>query len=189
MVTKQEQLEWLAKKIKDWPVSFGEFVVASSTDIGEWILSKNQFEFPYAITRDEWQQERNKMQKQNSSWHERGELPPVGCKCEFVMLEDADFYRGKYKLPDNGDVVNVVAHHHFYETGKDVAVFVWYDGESGRSATGTNVLFRPLRTEREKAIDEMAAILVGCEKYAITQNVATAASELLYDAGCRMVKP
>lgn len=107
---------------------------------------------------------------QYNSWHERGELPPVGCECNYVTGISCV----QVKIQGVGHV-----------DGYPVAFFVMKDSW----CTATAEFFRPIRTEREKAIEEMAAILVGCEKYAITQNLATAASELLYDAGCRMVKP
>ena len=110
------------------------------------------------------------MQKRNE-YEERGELPPVGVPVELWV-------GGSFAY--NCEFITRRGHHYV----------MWnLDADRPDAADYTNSEFRPLRTEREKAIDEMAAILVGCEKYAITQNVATAASELLYDAGCRMVKP
>ena len=107
----------------------------------------------------------------DNSLRKRGSCPPIGAQvelwfggslaynCEFICMRGRNY-------------------------------IVWnLDADRPDCADIMNSEFRPLRTEREKAIDEMAAILVGCEKYAITQNVATAASEFLYDAGCRMVKP
>ena len=109
------------------------------------------------------------MQKQGEkadSWHERGERPPVGCECEVFDGDDwlQSFIVGRSR---SGDVV-VQTRNGYFEA--------------------SHAKFRPLRTEREKAIDEMALLAIGCEKYAITQNAAKAVCELLYDAGCRLEK-
>lgn len=196
MVTKQEQLEWLAKNYESWAGINFKAVRMSSQIIGNY----NQGAGYHTITREEWQQERNRMQKQDNesecvvkrnqqneqdnSWYGHGELPPVGCECEFVMCDNEDFYRAKHNLPNTGDTVKIVAHHKFYELGAGVAVFVWLDGENGRSATGTNILFRPLRTEREKAIDDMKSL---CAYPGSWCSTFKAFAESLYDAGYRKV--
>ena len=117
------------------------------------------------------QKQANRAAQQDNSWFERGEFPPHGTSCEvFSWGEWVEcFFIG---VSSHGNGV--------FESKQIDKPFDCYREPSK---------FRPIRTEREKAIEEMAAILVGCEKYAITQNVATAASELLYDAGCIMVKP
>ena len=172
MVTKQQQLELIAKECHAWKGS--DFILVSDTELG--------FRIPvtagwHLITRQEWQQERDKMQKKGEkadSWHERGEFPPAGCECEAEYdTNRKEWHKVRIIGVDDGE-----------------CFFRWLSGASNGYVTGykRDIDFRPLRTEREKAIDEMALLAIGCEKYAITQNAAKAVCELLYDAGCRMEK-
>lgn len=182
MVTKQQQLEWLAKHIGDWCGNRPSAYLMSCDEIGFIVGLATQVTPKellcgghHLITRQEWQQERDKVSGKpevDNSWHERGELPPVGCECEVAPKSGGTWIKAVILAVTNHNVIMLV---------NDEPLEV--------VSRASNVIFRPLRTEREKAIEEMAAILVGCEKYAITQNVATAAGEFLYDAGCRMVKP
>ena len=171
-VTKQQQLEYAAKHIEKWKSGYDYAVVEETTDGHLYVRWPSIC--TSGVTKKEWQQERNKMSSKpeaDNSWHERGELPPVGCECE-VFVSDENKWM-------HFEVIAI----------RDGHALGWCRESSCGFQSNEKSEFRPLSTEREKAIEEMAAILVGCEKYAITQNVATAASEFLYDAGCRMVKP
>ena len=112
--------------------------------------------------------EREKMQKQaaqDNSWHEHGELPPAGTVCEVHGNEWVEtFIIGMDK---EGYCV--------YTTGNQ---YVAYDGENDPSN------FRPLRTEREKSIDEMADLIAKS-----VFGSAKCQAEKLYEAGYRKVKP
>lgn len=185
MVTKQQQLEWLAKKYERWPV-VDEYVVMNGYGIG--IAGGAHY-----ITKGEWQQERDKMQKQaeqqsrpsqDNSWHERGELPPVGCECEWVDESGVEVAAGSL-YPRIGDVVSVCAHKQT-PGGDVIAIFTWEPGDNGLRVAASRMPedFRPLRTEREKAIDEMVGVIKG----AAFQDPEFIAS-ILYDAGYRRVKP
>ena len=58
-VTKQQQLEWLAKECHTWKGR--DFILVSYNELGY------RLHVPaccHLITREEWQQERDKMQKQ-----------------------------------------------------------------------------------------------------------------------------
>lgn len=164
MVTKQQQVEWLAKWWHKWP-RYLPFVLMSKIRDGCAISDSASSEFGYyKVTRKEWQRERDKMQKQDNSWYERGELPPVGCVCLYVISG-----RCTYE-------VEITAHTKlgicFVEVGKPFENYV--------SKTAGNHRFFPLRTEREKAIDEMADL--------ISKSVfgsAKCQAEKLYDAGYR----
>ena len=166
MVTKQQQLEWLAKEFDVWP-GFGHgFVRMSTLAIGE---PNGVLGIAHHITLQEWQQERDKMSSKpevDNSWHERGELPPVGCECSAMC--------------DGNWVTVEVLRHRVNNAGMNVAAVM--------NCASFNVFwatdFRPLRTEREKAIDEM----VGTIKVAAFQDPEFTAS-ILYDAGYRKVKP
>ena len=250
MVTKQQQLEWLAGKYEKWPVS-DEYVVMSGYDIG-------LFGGCYYITKEEWQQERDKMQKQminiasvsvklggdnpdnswheqdgkvmsenefedelekmywdfdaerakkakcerlnfkmfmriasglrverkqGNSWHERGELPPVGCECVWVDESGVDCPPG-VKYPAVGDVVSVCAHRQT-PGGDAIAIFTWAPGDGGLYVACSRMPsdFRPLRTEREKAIDEMVSVILDYDGYMMTSATAELVARQLHYAG------
>ena len=59
IVTKQQQLEWLAKAYKTWPEQGSHTLRLSAFEVGKFAIVNC-----YVITRKEWQQERDKMQKQ-----------------------------------------------------------------------------------------------------------------------------
>ena len=101
---------------------------------------------------------------QDNSWHERGELPPVGCECE--AMRDGEW------------VAVEVLRHRVNNVGVNVAAVM--------DCTSFNVFwatdFRPLRTEREKAIDDMLLAIDHIKE----GNFETFISAL-YDAGYRRV--
>lgn len=93
-------------------------------------------------------------------WHERGELPPVGVVCLYVVSDRCSAE------------VEITAHAKFglcfVEIGKS--------GECYVSKTAELHRFRPIRAEREKAIDEMVSLV---EPLATYMEFAGA----IYDAG------
>ena len=103
---------------------------------------------------------------QDNSWYERGELPPVGCVC-LCWISDRCSYE-----------VEITAHTKlgicFVELGKS--------GENYVSKTAERHRFRPIRTEREKAIDELANLIAKS-----VFGSAKCQAEKLYDAGYRKV--
>ena len=161
-VTKQQQLGWLAKNCESWPV-MSEFIVMHSANIG---VCGSCWE----ITLEEWQRERNKMQKQaertaqsaqDNSWHERGELPPVGVPVELWV-------GGLFAY--NCEFITRRRHHYV----------MWnLDADRPDASDYMNSEFRPLRTEREKAID--AACDVICKKG--VNDFERGVITKLYDAG------
>lgn len=168
MVTKQQQLEWLANKIVKWP-AYGPMIPVSVDDAGN-----PKFYMPWDTvrvdcTREEWQQERDKMSSKpevDNSWYERGELPPVGVYCHGHVTQE-----------DKWIQIEVIAHREGHVLG-------WANGEK-RGFSANNVkCFRPLRTEREKAIDELASVS-GIR----ARDGAREIAERIYDAGYRKVKP
>ena len=138
MVTKQEQLEWLAKKYKTWPEQGSSTLRLSALEVGKFAVIN-----AYIITRKEWRQEREKMSDKpevDNLWHERGEFPPAGTVCEVHENEWVEtFIIGMDK---EGYCV--------YTTGDQ---YVGYDGENDPSN------FRPLCTEREKSIDAACEVI------------------------------
>ena len=227
MVTKQQQLEWLAKNCESWPV-MSELIVMHSTNIG---ICGSCWE----ITLEEWQQERDKMQKQNeksmsenefedelekmywdfdserakkskcerlnfkifmriasglrveskkdNSWFERGELPPVGCECVWVDESGVDGAAG-VNYPDFGEVVSVCAHKQA-PGGDVIAIFTWASGDDGLRVAASRMSsdFRPLRTERERAIDTLIDIICAGGYFTRRDGGARKIAERIYDAG------
>ena len=160
MVTKQQQLEWLAKKYGRWPV-VDEYVVMNGYGIG--IAGGAHY-----ITKGEWQQERDKMSSKpevDSSWYERVEFPPIGTVCE--MIDDKNTWLE----------CEVISH-------KDGSCIGWIPSRKAPFYTYDKNEFRPLRTEREKAIDEMANLIAKS-----VFGSAKCQAEKLYDSGYRKVKP
>lgn len=104
--------------------------------------------------------------KETSDWHERGGLPPVGAVCLYVISD---------RLSAE---VEITAHAKFglcfVEVGKS--------GENYVSKTAELHRFRPIRTERDKAIDEMKQ---HCPHHGSWDTVGRIYAEALYDAGYR----
>lgn len=127
--------------------------------------------------------------QQDNSWYERGELPPVGCECEFIRKEECDLIRGVA----SGDAVEILAH--YSPCLDDVIVAVFSYKVNNREQRGrlveqaVSMCFRPLRTEREKAIDEMVSGYQSAKGDKPVHPRVRAFAEYLYDAGYRKVKP
>lgn len=195
MVTKQQQLEWLAENITAWNSAFN-FVIMSVMDVGVYAYPGDKVR--HEITYQEWQQERDKMQKQaakpaqpapDNSWHERGDLPPVGCECEWVDESGVDGPAGSL-YPCVGDTVSVCAHRQT-PGGNVIAIFTWAPGDDGLRVAASRMPedFRPIRTEREKAIDEMLSVYAGKDDGKPIHPRCKLLAEMLYDAGYRKVNP
>ena len=146
----------------------------SKESLGEHILFSSQ-EY-WLITQQEWQQERNKMNSKpevGSSWYDRGELPPVGCECEIKHKCWVEFKRvsvlaitSEYIIVSGNTTPAREQHYHLRD-----------------------ITFRPLRTEREKAIEEIASYFYDADGCQVTPCVADIISVRLYSAGYRKVKP
>lgn len=215
MVTKQDQLEWLANKYEKWPVS-DSYVMMNGYEAG--LPGGSHY-----ITKEEWQQERDKIAyankaamvgaqrlpqvileaykaldelphtsaileawkkganefmselsskaKVDNSWHERGELPPVGVPVELWL-------GGSF------------AHNCEFISKRGNNYVLWnLDSDKPDCADYMNSQFRPLsplkplRTEREKAIDEMVK-LIG-HGY-MSAEMAKELAIKMHDAGLRM---
>ena len=157
MVTKQQQLEWLAHKYKTWPEQGATSIGLSVTEVGKFAIVNC-----HLITRKEWQLWRDKMSSKpevDNSWHERGELPPVGGVCEAMI-------HGEW-------IAAEVLRHRINSAGMNVAAVM--------SCASFGVYwaadFRPLRTEREKAIDAACKAIGGVGEDGLL------IIERLYDAG------
>ena len=166
MVTKQQQLEWLANKYKTWPEPGSSYMGLSAVELGKFAIVNS-----HTITRTEWQQERDKMNSKpevGSSWYERGELPPVGVPVEL-------WFGGSFAY--NCEFIST--------RGYDYVLWN-LDDDKPDCADSMNSQFRPLRTEREKAIDEMKSL---CAYPGSWNSTYKSFAEALYAAGYRKVEP
>ena len=156
MVTKRQQLKWLAKRFESLPFD-GDSIIMSDEVLG-------YLGHEHKITNQELKQERDKMSgksEDDNSWYERGELPPVGTICE--MIDDRATWRE----------CKIIAH-------EDGACIGWIASLNSPFYTYDKSEFRPLRTEREKAIDEMIK-LIG-HGY-MSAEMARELAIKMYDAG------
>jgi hypothetical protein len=116
-------------------------LLARSDDYATAIVTREQYEAAIAA--------------QQPVWNGEG-LPPVGSDVEFTL--DTDKYSVQGNIPENGQVVNVVAHKQTTD-GNPVAVVYWDERGSGRAAAFIKAAFSPLRTEaerkREAEVDEL----------------------------------
>lgn len=97
-----------------------------------------------------------------ASWDGTG-LPPVGCECEYSLNAGITWFKCKidYILGTQGLIMLADV----YEGGQFV----------GFAEYKRKLKFRPLRTEAERAIDEMVRL----------SGVSIGAAKILYDAGYR----
>lgn len=94
--------------------------------------------------------------REQYGWDGTG-LPPVGVECESKQFAQIDWHKFR--------VVAVENEH----------VFGFWNDKVGVCLDSTHWMFRPLRTEAERAIDEMIQL----------SGVSTGAAKILYDAGYR----
>ena len=176
-VTKQQQLEWLAKHMVKWIRDEQEAYLMSVDEIGFIVglattMATNQMLYDryHSITREEWQRERDKIGSKpevDNSWHERGELPPVGGVCEAMI---------------NGEwIAAAVLRHRINSAGMNVAAVM----SCASFGVYWSADFRPLRTEREKAIDEIAALV---RDGLVPHEMAKEFAVKMHDAGLKLVK-
>ena len=133
MVTKQQQLEWLAKNLEKWNSGYDFAVVDKCSDGGFYVRWPSVCSS--GITKKEWRQERDKMSSKpevDSSWHGRGEFPPVGCEC---YIRHSCWNSEKYEKVTVAAITNeyVIVKYATFEQHymlKDIS-------------------FRPIRTERD----------------------------------------
>lgn len=97
---------------------------------------------------------------EGGDWHKSGELPPVGEVCEAYI-----------DYPPRWIETEIVAHKDGFAIGWCNSVMKGCHGDKAHE-------FRPLRTERDKAIDEMQRIIEESNKYGVREQLG-----VLYDAG------
>jgi hypothetical protein len=104
--------------------------------------------------------------QQDNGWFERGELPPVGTVCEYTLGTGAPWYQCEIKYVISGDGVVMKR----IPCGSEQYCGLLHEHP---------VSFRPIRTEREKAIEEMAKAV------GLHVSVFEVEAGKLYDAGYR----
>lgn len=97
----------------------------------------------------------------NNEWYERGELPPVGVECEFKLVGFWKHCEVKGEATNYGE-----------------RIVLAQIGE-GCKATSDAKLFRPIRTDRERAID---AALKIAQEFDLPSGIHQI-FEKCYDAG------
>lgn len=134
------------------------------------------------------------------TWDGEG-LPPVGSKVEFYSddFENEDYWN---KDLTNGCEVEIIAHitSSASQSEADLAVFVFQYSHGNRQVEqAVSCCFRPIKTkeqfaaeEREKAIEEMVALVAKGQDYSVQAETGTStadyvrnACEQLHDAGYR----
>jgi len=169
-MTRQEKLEWLARNVHEWPSG----IDTVAPNLGETGKSDK-------FTRLEWLSMREKLQNKpelDNSWHERGEFPGIGST---VTVDNS------YDTHDiGGDPADCI--------GAECVVMATFERDNGNSKEKIVCvmeprggcycfklhMIRPLRTEREKAIDEMKQY---CAYPGSWFNTYKPFAEALYDAG------
>ena len=101
----------------------------------------------------------------DNSWHEYGELPPVGVPVEL-------WWGGSFAY--NCEFITRRRHHYV----------MWnLDADRPDAADYMNSDFRPLRTEREKAIDALIELICAGGELSKDGSAAREIAERIYDAG------
>ena len=164
-MTRVEKLKWLARELEEWKGRY-EFcvVIVGHEDVYvTWPL--NCSPSSSSFTKAEWKAAREELMKTTeptSSWHEHGELPPVGVPVEL-------WFGGAYAY----DCEFI---------GKRGNTYILWNLDADRPDAGEDIMcqFHLLRTEREKAIDEIAELIAKS-----VYGSAKCQAEKLYDAGYR----
>ncbi len=114
-------------------------------------------------------------------WHKNNELPPIGTVCEFFIPNHIS--QSKSLLIKSGASVEILFH--FNAHGRGVAAYKFMvDGEM-RIDYAISDCFRPIKSDREKAIDNLSDLIksnIPCYK-----DDADVCASALYDAGLRFM--
>lgn len=154
---------WLSRPLPSWHqciLSRDEYFTAYPEKVN--VEIKNETEQKVEV---EMKSESEMTIKAGVDWHKNGELPPVGEVCEMKHKHStADWARPGF------EPVVIVA------SGKDLFIVSGTDVYRETVGSWDEYEFRPLRTERENAIDEMVSLV---EPLATYREFAGA----IYDAG------
>ena len=112
----------------------------------------------------------------SNKWFERGELPPVGSEC----VVDSKACESKFVRRFHGKTVNILMHMTDH-TGDRLAIFSMPDPSDKTCLCFHGMIagcFRPIKSDREKAIEAMEEIWNSS-----IDLCATSVFEKAYDAG------
>lgn len=116
----------------------------------------------------------------DNSWFERGELPPVG---EVVTLNSIN--PNNYWAHHVGAKLTIVSHDKDTR-GTGIAVYRIVDRDGFNEYHGLVAhAFRPIRTERELAIEEMMKTINVIDFVGTPHHLASEISAIMYDSGYR----
>ena len=113
-------------------------------------------------------QQQSAKQSQDNSWYERSELPPVGCECEIL-----------HKLWKDSDWAHIVV----IALTRESLICKHKLGAGEEHYYLNDIAFRPLRTEREKAIDSLIEIICAGGELSKDGSAAREIAERIHDAG------
>lgn len=104
-------------------------------------------------------------ENQDNGWYERGELPPVGTECDISV---GNFWK---TCCIKGAAIDYGCH-----------VVLVQVGEAAKIAENPK-LFRPIKSEREKAIDNAANVIMKSATSHVGSVCAKRIAEELFDLG------
>lgn len=159
---------WLSLALPNWHqciLSRDEYFTAYPEQVKVEVNNETEHKVEAEVTSE------SEMTIKARDWHKNGELPPVG---EVVMLNSTN--PNDYWSHHVGAELTVVAHDKD-SRGVGIAVYRFVDADGYNEYHGLVAhAFMPLRTGREKAIDEMVSLV---EPLATYREFAGA----IYDAG------
>ncbi len=158
----------MIRRLEEHPEKFGSDVLATLSSVADMELTKRDA----AVCGGEGYL--------NNHWFERGELPPVGEVVTFNSINPNNYWAHHV-----GAELTIVSHDKDTR-GTDIAVYRFIDMDGFNEYHGLVAhAFRPIRTERDKAIDEMKQ---HCPHHGSWDSVGRIYAEALYDAGYRKQK-
>ncbi|MGL5219614.1 MAG: hypothetical protein ACRC8G_09070 [Plesiomonas shigelloides] len=185
----QDDLDWLARYMHEWPFGIQSYVYVITEDDGSKIWGGNVHycaKRHQKVGKEDWLARRAELTKRDATvcggqkyidatWHERGELPPVGVECEINGAVSQELRK------DNLEWTRcVILSHTSFPGGAPIAVAKC--DEEASFGWGTAKKFRPIRTERDEAIEAMKA---HCQYQGSWETTYMLFAESLYDAGYR----
>jgi hypothetical protein len=146
-----------------WKNSFAETGASFSGRL-DWRIGKSMEVVKFRIVDERYKpKEPESLTKPDNSWHELGELPPVGVECEY-KVERAKSFIKCFFIGSNSSGNLVIEAFGRYCTYKR-----------------EQIKFRPIKTEREKFVEAAIKAVSNCRLWQMSNEDAA----ILYDAGFR----
>lgn len=133
----------------------------------------------------------------NIDWYEKGELPPVGTECEYIVGKHKGYLRCTFVgLNSHGSIVietvdgeYLTYHDHQIkfrplctETNKLIEQMMFHGCQSLNRKEATELVEKGYRKVKLMSRDEVISKIFG-----LTDNIGMADAATLYDAGCRFI--